>query len=117
MRTRSARQRAWAGAITVSSLCAHYTTVLMTLPEASAPKAFWNDNETRELINFLHEKRLESEAGNFKTTTYNAAAKHIAEYHTQGPVKTGSMCKTKWNGVGFLSSFVLISSHEHLINR
>jgi hypothetical protein len=98
MRTRSAHQRAWAGAVTISALCAHYTTVLMTLPEGHA-KAFWNDIETQELINFLHEKRSESEAGNFKITTYNAAANHIAHHLTQGPVKTGQMCKTKWNGV------------------
>ncbi len=71
----------------------------MTLPEGPAPKAVWNDIETQELIDFLHEKRSESE-GNFKTPTYNAAAKHIAKHLTQGPVKTGSMCKTKWNGVG-----------------
>jgi len=74
MRLRSARQRAWAGAVTVSSLCAHYTTVLMALQEGSAPKAVWNDIETQELINFLHEKRSEGEAGNFMLSIYSVSA-------------------------------------------
>jgi len=88
-----------AGVITIAALCAQYTTVLMALPEASSPKAFWNDIETRELINFLHEKRSEGEAGNFKPTTYNAAAKYIVGHLSQGPTKTGAMCKMRWNGV------------------
>jgi hypothetical protein len=71
----------------------------MTLAEGPAPKAVWNDIETQELINFLHEKRSEPEGGAFKMPTFNAAAKHIAQHLTQGPVKTGAMCKTKWNGV------------------
>lgn len=96
----SVRRRLWAGTVAISALCAQYTTVLMALPEAAAPRAFWNDVETTELVNYLHDKRSEGDSsGNFKPFTYNAAAKHIATHLSQGPAKTGAMCRTKWTGV------------------
>ena len=72
----------------------------MTLPEGHTPKAVWSDLETRELVTFLYEKQSEGDgAGNFKQGAYTAAADHIAQHLSQGPVKTGAMCKTKWTSV------------------
>lgn len=95
--------RFWAGAIAISSLCAHNAFfLLMALPEGPSPKAFWTDFETWELINinFLYDKRLEGDgARNFKQHTYNAAAEHIAQHLSQGPIKTAAMCRIKWTMV------------------
>ena len=102
----SQRHRFLAGATAISSLCAHHTLLLMALPEGPAPKAFWTDIETREFVDFLYEKRSEGDgAGNFKMPTYNTAADHIAPHLSQGPAKTGAMCRTKWTTVR-LSIFV-----------
>jgi hypothetical protein len=117
MRTCSACQCAWAAAVTISALSAHYATVLMALPEGPAAKAVWNDIKSQELLNFLHEKRSESEAGNFKITTYNAVAEHIMKHLTHGPVKTGTMCKTKWNGVRNTTFIIIIIIYEYSIDE
>ncbi len=105
----SLRRRLWAGAVTISSLCVHNTLLLMALPDAPSPKAIWSDKETLELVNILYEKRAEGDgAGNFKPASYKAAADHIAPYLTQGPVKTGVMCKTKWTSVRESLFFLII---------
>jgi hypothetical protein len=63
-------------------------------------KAHWNELEVRNMIDYLYEQRSRvGEGGNFKMTTYNATAEHIALHHSQGPRKTGKMCKMKWVSV------------------
>jgi hypothetical protein len=79
----SLRQSFLAAAVTIASICAHNTILLMTLPEDQSQKAVWVDRETQELVGFLYERRSEGDgAGNFKPGTYNAAADHIAPHHS-----------------------------------
>jgi hypothetical protein len=69
----------------------------MSLPKE---RAHWNEVEINELVDFLHGKRSEvGDGGNFRAKIYNATADHIASHLTQGPKKTGKMCKTKWISV------------------
>jgi hypothetical protein len=77
-------------------------------PDAPKAQAVWNDEETTQLVAFLYDHQSEGEGGNFKQPTYNAAALHIAGNLTAGPVKTGTMCKTKWNGVCYLFFIIFI---------
>jgi hypothetical protein len=90
------QQRHWAGALAITTLCVQYITFLMAQPTRSE-KANWNDQEILGLVNYLHDHRAEArDGGTFKPPAYNAAVAHIAPHLTQGPVKTGKMCKTKW---------------------
>lgn len=71
----------------------------MALPN-DQEKAHWDEHEVSSLIDYFYIHRAEAgEGGNFKPKVYNAAAEHIAPYLSQGPTKTGSMCKTKWDSV------------------
>lgn len=63
-------------------------------------KASWTDAEVTALIQYLYDHRDEaSEGGNFKTSTYTAAAETITLHLKQGPIKTSKMCKGKWSYV------------------
>ena len=63
-------------------------------------KAQWNGTEINALINYLYVHRSEvGDGGNFKIVTFNATAIYIGPHLTQGPTKTGKMCKTKWLSV------------------
>lgn len=99
------------------ALVAHYPALLMSAIVSSTaqvkPRAQWNDNEVAALVNYYHEHRSEiCDGGNFKTPTYNAAAQAIAPFYTVGPVKTGNMCKTKWQTVSIILKTVLIDTHN-----
>jgi hypothetical protein len=89
------------------ALTALYTqlAVIMSLP-ANTPKerkAHWDDQETIQLIQYLHEHRSEGgDGGGFKSPTLNAAARHLASLRTpgaSGDPKTAKQVKTKWDGV------------------
>ena len=104
--------RIWAAAFTLTTLCAQVATAIMaTAPTAPSDKTQWNEDETMALVDFLLEHMSEiGDAGMYKMRTFNAAAGHIAVYHTLGPTKTGKMCKTKWRAVRkFLSLIQVVS--------
>lgn len=93
------RRRLQTGAVAIIALCAQYTTLLMaTTPTAtSSAKAYWNDKEIAAFIDYLHDHKAEAgDGGNFKISTFNRAAEHLAPLLTQGGKKTSAMCKTKW---------------------
>ena len=92
-----------AGVIAIAALCAHYTSMLMIPQSNSLPKAQWNEQEVTALLEYLNGHKSEAgDGGSFKMSTFNVAAVHIQQHLTQGPVKTGKMCKTKWNMVCLL---------------
>ena len=95
------QQQLWASALTLTSLCAQITTIVMaTAPTTRGPTAQWNEAETKVLMAYLLEHKSEiGKGGMFKMGTFNAAATKITKHHTSGPVKTGKMCKTKWRTV------------------
>jgi hypothetical protein len=79
-----------------------YTQFIVLLMATSAPpeKANWNEAETATLVEYLWEHRSEAgDGGTFKDVTMRAAAEHIADKHTAGPIKLLKHCKTKWTGV------------------
>jgi hypothetical protein len=108
------RRRLQAGVIAIAALCAQYTSVIMMPQSTSSPKAQWNEQEVTALLEYLHGHKAEAgDGGSFKMSTLNGAATHIQQHLTQGPVKTGKMCKTKWTAVRpprHSSSSALISS-------
>ncbi|KAF8228001.1 hypothetical protein L208DRAFT_1117810, partial [Tricholoma matsutake] len=58
----------------------------------------WNKQEVTALLEYLNGYKAEAGNGSsFKMSTLNAAEAHIQQHLTQGPVKIGKMCKTKWN--------------------
>jgi len=63
-------------------------------------KANWNETETATFLTYLlnHKSKI-GDSGTFKGMTYTATAEHISHLLTNGPVKTGKMCKTKWQTV------------------
>ena len=86
-----------AGVIAIAALCAQYTSMLMIPQSNSLQKAQWNEQEVTALLEYLNAHKAEAgDSDSFKMSTLNAAATHIQQHLTQGPVKTGKMCKTKW---------------------
>ncbi|KAI6020361.1 hypothetical protein BKA83DRAFT_4016032, partial [Pisolithus microcarpus] len=62
-------------------------------------KAQWCDEEVKALVKFLYDHRAEAgDNGNFKSSTYHAAAEHIAPLLKDGPPKTSAAVKNKWTG-------------------
>src|ERR1700730_10197888 len=97
----------------LTSLCAQIATAVMAFTPASSrgPSAQWNEAENAALLDYLVEHKSEiGDGGMFKMGTFNATAHAIAEHHTLGPVKTGSMCKTKWRTVHILFIYILCAS-------
>jgi hypothetical protein len=106
----SKRRRLLAGSLAITALCAQYTTVLMTSQatvSTTAERAHWNKQEVTGLVDYLHDHRAAAgDGGNFKQSTFNAAAAHLAPLLTLGAKKTGAMCKTKWMTVSFNCEFI-----------
>ncbi|KAI6110156.1 hypothetical protein EDD16DRAFT_1486905 [Pisolithus croceorrhizus] len=62
-------------------------------------KAQWCDKEVRALVRFLYDHRAEAgNNGNFKSSTYHAAARHIAPLLKDGLPKSSAAIKNKWTG-------------------
>lgn len=91
-------------ALALTAICTQLVTVMSVQPAAARAqkpeKAKWNEVETTKLVEYLLEHRAEGgEAGTFKTSTFNAAAQHIAQDRSSGPVKTAKNLQTKWSAV------------------
>ncbi|KAI5991978.1 hypothetical protein EDC04DRAFT_2613770 [Pisolithus marmoratus] len=67
--------------------------------KSSQPRESWRPEEVETLIHFLHEHQSEvGDGGNFKKSTYAAAAAHINKTHlTAGQLKTQDAVKNKWS--------------------
>ena len=90
----------WKAAIVLTSVCTAYTSLLMATAQQEKEKANWNDAETKAFLAYLYDHKSEiGDSGTSKVKTYNAAVVHIRDLLTQGPVKDGKMCKTKWQTV------------------
>ena len=82
-----------------------------TPASSRGPSVQWNEAENAALLDYLVEHKSEiGDGGMFKMGTFNAAAHVIAGHHTLSPVKTGSMCKTKWRTVHILFIYILCAS-------
>src|ERR1700691_3728476 len=115
------RRHLWKSAIILTSVCTAYTALLMATVQQEKEKASWNEPETVAFLAYLLDHKSEiGDSGSFKMTTYNAAAGHIGHLLTQGPVKTGKRCKTKWQtvrdslGILFVQLIHLSSAQVHL---
>ena len=93
-------------ALALTAICTQLTTIMSVQHatsgsvEEKAKVARWNDTEITKLVEYLWEHRAEGgDGGTFKPPTFNAAARHIAEYRTSGAVKTAKHLKTKWSSV------------------
>jgi hypothetical protein len=94
------RHHLWTTAVIFTSICTGYTTLLMAAAQQEKEKAHWNEAETVAFLAYLLDHKSEiGDSGSFKASSYNAAAGHISHLLTQGPAKTGKMCKTKWQTV------------------
>jgi hypothetical protein len=90
----------WTAAIILTSVCTAYTVLLMTTAQQEKEKANWNEAEMAAFLAYLLDHKSEiGDSGSFKASTYNAVAGHISHLLTLDPVKTGKMCKTKWQTV------------------
>src|ERR1700690_1259701 len=100
-REKERRHRVRAFTSVITSLISRIAVILMATqaPPAEVARADWNDAETTALLAYLTAHRSEGEGTNFKMQTYNAAAEKTAPFWTNGPAKTGKMCKTKWQSV------------------
>jgi hypothetical protein len=62
--------------------------------------ATWTPADETAFIEFLHEhKAAAGDGGNFKATTYEAAAAVLEAKRTKGGPKTAKSCSNKWNSV------------------
>jgi hypothetical protein len=87
-------------AIHIVAICAQSVLLMSLLKDKG--KAHWNELEVSALIDYFYQHRSEvgeRGSGNFSAETYNAAAEYIASHLSQGPQKTGKMCKMKWASV------------------
>lgn len=123
--TSSKWHRLYLGAVVIAALCAQYTTLLIATPSemtqaptgTSSERANWNDEETTALVDYLYEHQSEAgDGGNFKQSTSNAAAVHIAPLLTLGTKKSGNMCKTKWESVSNFRTLCCLDSNTHFLD-
>ncbi|KIK13023.1 hypothetical protein PISMIDRAFT_18275 [Pisolithus microcarpus 441] len=93
---------AWVSAASVVALISQHTLdslVHPMPPKATNPKAQWCEEEVKALVKFLYDHQSEAgDNGNFKSSTYHAAAGHIAPLLKDGPPKTSAAVKNKWTG-------------------
>jgi hypothetical protein len=100
-------------ALALTAICTQLTTIMsaaVTGNELTDEKArcHWNDTETTHLVDYLWQHRAQAgDGGNFKTATFHAAAQHIAEFRTLGPVKTVKHLQSKWSTVSCSRSIMI----------
>ncbi|KAL4065829.1 hypothetical protein J3A83DRAFT_4375082 [Scleroderma citrinum] len=60
-------------------------------------KASWTSNETEKLVDYLHQHHSEwTDGGNFKDSTYGAAAVYLQPFYHKGKVKDVKGIKYRW---------------------
>lgn len=61
--------------------------------------AKWTADDEKIFVGFLTDHLAERGDGNYKMSTFNAAAVVLEERRTVGGPKTGTSCKNKWTRV------------------
>ena len=60
----------------------------------------WDERQTDKMMEYLQDNTASADdGGNFKDSTYQAAATYIAPYHKSGPIKTAKHIKGKYKSV------------------
>ena len=68
---------------------------------STTPRAMWTEVEVDALVNYMFDHRAEAgDGGNFKASTYTAAAAHIAQFTTPPHTKSVKSLQGKWQSVG-----------------
>ena len=67
------------------------------MSEPICENTVWDKRETNKMMVYLQDNTaLAGDGGNFKGSTYQAAATYIAPYHKSGPIKTAKHVKGKY---------------------
>ena len=94
-----------------ASAISHGTQAPSVAP-ARKEKSCWTEQDESILIKYLLDCRAEaSDGANFKSLTWNGAAKQLQEHGSKkGGVKTARACRDKWGRVSFalISQFPLL---------
>jgi hypothetical protein len=70
------------------------------IPEGTQAKAVWLPTDEQALVVFLKKHKAEAgDGGNFKGTTWAAAAVEMEKHRTKGAPKKAQSCQTKWTSV------------------
>ena len=70
------------------------------MSEPICENTVWDKRETNKMMVYLQDNTaLAGDGGNFKGSTYQAAATYIAPYHKIGPIKTAKHVKGKYKSV------------------
>ena len=74
--------------------------ILLFMSEPTHENAVWDEKETEQMIEYLRDHTSQAgDGGNFKDSTYQAAATHITPHHKNGPAKTAKHVKDKYKTV------------------
>ena len=85
--------QAAAGAATLSF-------ILLFMSDPACKNAVWDKKETEQLMAYLQDHTSQAgDGGNFKDSTYQAAAMHITPHHKSGLAKTAKHVKGKYKTV------------------
>lgn len=90
--------------------------------EQGKTRAFWTDEETRTLVNYLYAHRSKSGEGGFPPTIFHSATVHVNQQHPNARPKDQQQVETKYNSGVSRHSFLYQSlsdvktaqrHHEH----
>ena len=81
---------------TITLSCA----LIFSISESDHANAVWDENETDKMMEYLWDHVASAgNGGNFKDSTYQAAATYIAPYHKSGPIKMANHVKGQYKSV------------------
>jgi hypothetical protein len=103
-------------AIALTTLYTQLATI-MSLPAQNPVegKAYWTEEDTTRLVQYLWEHRSEcGDGGNFKNATLNAAAEHLEPHTTVGARKTAKHLRSKWQTVGTANNSSLVVAYTSI---
>ena len=74
--------------------------ILLFMLEPAHENAVWDKKDTEKMMEYLWDPASQAgDGGNFKDSTYQAAATHITPHHKGGPAKTVKHVKDKYKMV------------------
>ena len=85
--------------------------LIFNMSEPIHKNTIWDERETDKMMEYLGDNTASAgDGGNFKDSTYQAAATYIAPYHKSGPIKTAKHVKGKYKSVSihYFNIFVLL---------
>ena len=84
-------------AVQLASFCCQYTITFMSQSATKSANAFWTDEETGALLNYLLHHQLESEgAGGFNNVVFQSAIPQLLHFYERGATKDVKHLKSKW---------------------